>query len=311
MYIRAYEPTDEAIAVNLWNDCLPMDQIDYENFYNRIIYDVSFDPSRYLIAFDGDEPAGFAYCVKRRIADEISGLEPDKGWIVAMGVRPECRGRGIGRELAGRAEAILAADGAKHVDIGTYATNYFCPGVDINAYGNGVKFFESLGYINRGECCSMDINLHDYVYPEKYKEKRKALESRGYVIKPFEAADAIPLFRFMGECFPHWLPNVRACAQSGKGAERMILAKDNNGAVAGFVMRAMDNTEERFGPFGVNPNVQGVGLGSLLFNEMMLSMNRRRIFYTYFLWTGGRNLDIYAAWGMKIYRTYALMGKTI
>ena len=320
MVIRAYGPEDDTPAINLWNACLPADQIDRENFYNRIIYDVNFNPSYYLLAFDGDEtatdrksprPIGFIYFTRRVIPDEISGLEAEKGWIVAAGVRPGYRMRGAGRALVEKAESLLADAGVKEIDVGTYATNYFCPGVDKNAYARGVRFFESLGYIKRGECCSMDIGLHDYVYPEKYVEKRGKLEERGYKIIPYVARYAVPLFNFIRECFPHWLPNVRACALSGKAPDRMIIASDRAGNVVGFVMRAMDGSEERFGPFGIKPELRGIGLGSLLFHEMMLSMNRRRIFYAYFLWTSGRNLDIYASWGMKIYRTYCLIGKNL
>jgi hypothetical protein len=73
----------------------------------------------------------------------------------------------------------------------------------------------------------------------------------------------------------------------------------------------MDGTAERFGPFGVAQKLQGIGLGAVLFHEMMENMVRARVFYTYFLWTTGRNLDIYGTWGMRVYRTYAMMGKAI
>ncbi len=311
MLIRTYKATDEALAIDLWNSSLPMDQIDRENFYSRIIYDVNFRPENYLLAFIDGKPAGFLIFTKRLVPDEITGMDEGKAWIVAMGVHPDFRRAGTGRELITKAEAIMRGTGVKQIDVGTYATNYICPGVDKNAYAGGVDFFKAMGYEAKGECCSMDIGLHDYVYPAKYKERREKLAERGYTVKPYEASDALPLFKFMGESFPHWLPNVRDCARSGKGGERMFVAKDKDGAVIGFVMRAMDGTEERFGPFGTKPDLQGIGIGSILFNEMMQSMTSRRIFYTYFLWTGGRNLDIYATWGMKIYRTYTLMGKKI
>jgi len=311
MNIREYWAADEELAINLWNKCLPADQIDKHNFYKRIVYDVNFDPANYLLAFVDDVPLGFMYCTRRTVPDEIGGMEPDKGWIVAMGVHPDCRRQGVGGALVKAAEEKLSAAGVKYTDLGTYPANYFFPGVDKGEYGDGVHFFESMGYVTRGECCSMDIHLHGYRYPEKYKEKKRAAEFLGYRIKPYEDADALPLFRFMRDSFPHWLPNARDCMRSGKAGERIILAKDKAGDVAGFVMRAMDDTEERFGPFGVKQDLQGLGLGSILFHEMMLDMARRRIFYTYFLWTGGRNLDIYASWGMKVYRTYNLMGKPI
>ncbi|MCL2055821.1 MAG: GNAT family N-acetyltransferase [Oscillospiraceae bacterium] len=311
MLIRTYKADDEAAAIKLWNDSLPRDQIDRMNFYNRIICDVNFDPSGYLLAFVDGLPAGFLYCTRRQIPDEISGLEQGKGWIVAMGVHPDFRRRGVGRALVGKAEEFLRGAGVERIDVGTYATNYIVPGVDKDAYDCGVKFFEALGFENRGECCAMSMSLHGYTYPEKYKQKRKKLEAEGFSIAAYKDCDALPLFAFMREDFPHWLPNVRACTLSGKAPERMIIAKDKDGAVVGFAMRGMDGTEERFGPFGTKPGLQGLGLGSVIFNEMMQSMASRRIFYTYFLWTNGRNLEIYATWGMKIFRTFCLMGKII
>jgi len=307
--IRPYKSEDEALAIDLWNDSLTRDQIDRKIFYNRIIYDVNFDPANYLLAFEGDVPVGFIYCTRRIVHDEISGLEPTKGWIVAMGVHPNFRRRGIGRKLVEKVESNLTAAGVTQIDLATYTTNYFFPGVDKIAYESGVNFFEALEYENRGECVSMEIDLHDYVYPEKYKEKRKMLEMQGYVIKPFEPCDAVATFVFLRECFPDWLPLVRASAISGKGEERVIVAKDKTGHVVGFVMRGMDGTAERFGPFGVKPDQQGCSLGSILFNEMMLSMVRQRIFHAYFMWGEGRNREIYASWGMKIFRQYCQMSK--
>ena len=311
MQIRAYKAWDENTAITLWNESLPKDQIDKGNFYSRIVYDINFSPSNYLLAFLDDTPAGFIYFTRRLVPDEIGGLEPERAWIVAMGVHPDFRRRGIGRVLVDKAEAAMKAAGAVRIDVGTYATNYIVPGVDKDNYEGGVRFFEAIGYENRGECCAMNINLHGYTYPERYKEKRKKLEARGYTIKPYENIDALPLFRFMQEDFPYWLPNVRACALSGRGGERMIIAKDKDGDVVGFAMRGMDGTEERFGPFGTKPELQGIGLGSVIFNEMMRSMCSRRVFYAYFLWTAGRNLEIYATWGMKIFRTFCLMSKIL
>jgi len=307
MHIRPYEAGDESLAIALWNDSLTRDQIDRKNFYNRMIYDVNFNPSNYLLACEGDVPVGFIYCTRRVVHDEIFGLEPGKGWIVAMGVHPNFRRRGIARKLVEKAENNLA--GVTQIDLATYTTNYFFPGVDKTAYASGVNFFEALGYENRGECVSMEIDLHDYTYPEKYKDKRKLLEMQGYVIKPFEPWDAVATFAFLRESFPDWLPLVRASAIADKGEERVIVAKDKQGDVVGFVMRGMDGTVERFGPFGVRSDQQGISLGSLLFNEMMLSMVRQRIFHAYFMWTEGRNREIYASWGMKIFREYCQMSK--
>jgi GNAT superfamily N-acetyltransferase len=310
MEIRPYAAADAEAACALWNACLPLDRINGDNFYRRIIYDVNFDPQKYLFAVDRGKPVGFVYGVKRRIPDEIAGLQPDQGWIAAMGVHPSRRGQGVGKALLDAVEGLLAAEGAKKIDVGPYATNYFCSGVDKDTYAPGVRFFTRRGYTAKGESFSMDIDLHGYQKPARYVEKKKALQAAGYRFKAFEPGDALGLFAFMREDFGWWLPDVRASILAGRAEKTLILAQNAGGETVGFVLRAMDGTGERFGPFGTKPSLQGIGLGSTLFHEMMENMTANRIFYTYFLWTSGRNVDIYGTWGMKIYRTYTMLGKT-
>ncbi|MDR2020540.1 MAG: GNAT family N-acetyltransferase [Treponema sp.] len=311
MEIRPYTAGDAEAARELWNVCLPPDRINSDNFYRRIIYDVNFDPRKYLFAMKQGEPVGFVYGVKRRIPDETSGLQPDQGWIVAMGVHPSRRGQGVGKALLEAIEGLLAAGGTKKIDLGPYASNYFCPGVDKDAYESGVRFFTSHGYETKGESFSMDMNLRGYQRPLRYIEKKKALEAAGYRFKPFEPKDFLSLFAFMREDFSWWLPDVRASILAGRAEKTLILAQNAEGATVGFVLRAMDGTDERFGPFGTKPSLQGIGLGTTLFHDMMENMTANRVFYTYFLWTSGRNLDIYGTWGMKVYRGYAMLSKTI
>jgi GNAT superfamily N-acetyltransferase len=311
MELKSYTAGDAEAACELWNQCLPPDRINSDNFYRRIIYDVNFDPQKYLFAVDQDGPMGFVYGVKRRVPDETAGLQPDQGWIAAMGTLPSRRGQGAGKALLGEIERRLAAEGAKRIDVGPYATNYFCPGVDTGAYESGVRFLRNRGYEARGECFSMEKNLRGYETPPRYVEKKKALEAAGYRFKLFEPRDLLGLFAFMGEDFSWWLPDVRASILAGRAEKTLILAQNAEGETVGFVLRGMDGTGERFGPFGVKPSLQGIGLGAVLFHAMMENMVSDRIFYTYFLWTSGRNMDIYGAWGMKVYRGYMMMGKTI
>lgn len=310
MEIFAYRPEFLQAAIELWNACLTEDRVDEENFYNRIVYDVNFDPEKYLLAFVGDTPAGFVYATKRRVPDEISGLQPEQGWIVAFGVAPAFRRRNIGRSLYRKAEEALVSEGAQKIDAGAYGTNYFFPGVDVNAYEAGVAFLKVMGYERSGECCSMDIALRGYQAPPKYIEKKRALIEKGYRFDLYRPEDALSLFAFLREDFSWWLPDVRRAILAGRAEKTLILAHSPEGKVVGFVLRGMDGTPERFGPFGTSPSLQGIGIGAVLFHEMMENLVKARLFYTYFLWTSGRNLSIYGTWGMKVYRTYDMMSKS-
>jgi len=311
MNIRKYTAADEQSAIKLWNASLKEDQINRENFYTRIICDVNFDPNLYLLVEENGGLLGFIYGTKRRIPDEAAGLQPENAWIVAMGCCPNYRRKGVGTALVKALEQALAERSAKNVDIGAYATNYFFPGVDQKAYADGVEFFKNLGYVDKGICCSMDLNLREYETPAKYLDRKAKLEGEGYTFGAFKMADCLPVFDFMNTHFPYWRPNVRENILRGRGEETIQLAWNPSGEVAGFAMRAMDGTPGRFGPFGIASNQQGTGLGAILFHNLVRDMVEWRIFYTWFLWTGGRNLDIYATWGMKEYRTYCMMGKAL
>ncbi|MCL2286083.1 MAG: GNAT family N-acetyltransferase [Firmicutes bacterium] len=311
MIIRIYTAQDEQAAIKLWNASLTEDRINKENFYTRIICDVNFDPHLYLLAEENGELIGFAYGTKRRVPDEGVGLQPENGWLVAMGCSPNHRRKGVGSALVRTLENEFVMRGVKKLDVGAYATNYFFPGVDQKAYAVGVEFFKSLGYADKGICCSMDLNLREYETPARYLHRKAKLEYDGYTFGGFRMENCLPLFDFMNAYFPYWLPNIRENILRGRGEESIQLAWNPKGEVVGFAMRAMDGTPGRFGPFGVANDQQGTGLGGVLFHNLVSDMVERRIFYTWFLWTGGRNLDIYATWGMKVYRSYCMMGKVL
>ena len=308
MTIRKIEARDAQNAIRLWNESLTEDKINKENFYSRIICDVNFDPDLYLLAEENGKLTGFVYGVKRRVTDEAAGLQPKNAWIAAMGVCPDNRRKGVGKALVKAIEDALRKRGAKTLDLGAYATNYFFPGIDKEKYAAGVEFFKSMGYEEKGTCASMDLNLRGYATPAKYRKKKAELEERGYVFGSFKMEDCLPTFDFLRAHFPSWLPIVRTNILRGDGEETIQLAWDPTGTVVGYAMRAMDGTPGRFGPFGVAASQQGTGLGGILFHNLVSDMVERRIFYTWFLWTGGRNLDIYATWGMKIFRQYLMMG---
>jgi len=298
MKIRSYTAKDDTAAIALWNTTLKEDKINRENFYTRVICDNGFDPNLYLLAEENGELVGFIYGAK----------SAEKAWIIAMGVDPNHRRKGIGRVLV---SAFETATGAKTIDIGGYTGSYFFPGVDQKNYADAIEFFKNLGYGEIGVNASMDLNLREYETPTKYIERRKKLESEGYTFGAFKLEDSLPLFEFFRKHFPYWLDGAKANILRGVGHETIQIAKNPAGEVIGYAMRASDGTPGRFGPFGVSNDQQGTGVGGILFHNLISDMVERRIFYTWFLWTGGRNLDIYAAWGMEQYRVYSRMEKTI
>jgi mycothiol synthase len=90
-----------------------------------------FDPSLFLLAFRGDELAGFNWC-KVHPAD---GRDPELGEIFVIGVDPGAQGTGLGRALAIDGLQRMAARGIGTGSLFTAAEN-----------APAVKLYKSLGF---------------------------------------------------------------------------------------------------------------------------------------------------------------------
>jgi ribosomal protein S18 acetylase RimI-like enzyme len=76
-----------------------------------------FDPSLWLLAWDGGELAGFSLNYPEHGSDR--GL----GWVNTLGVRPPWRRRGLGEALLRRSFAVLHDRGLRRVGLGVDAQN--------------------------------------------------------------------------------------------------------------------------------------------------------------------------------------------
>ncbi|MFV0255086.1 MAG: GNAT family N-acetyltransferase, partial [Erysipelotrichaceae bacterium] len=81
--------------------------------------------------------------------------------------------------------------------------------------------------------------------------------------------------------------------------------------IIGFCMRKMDGNDSRFGPIGIAKEYQGKGLGGILLELFMQEARKSQIYYLYFLWTGGTNINFYGKHGFSIVREYHLYRKEL
>jgi mycothiol synthase len=77
----------------------------------------SFDPTLWLLAWDGDEVAGLSLNFSERSGD------PGYGWVGTVGVRPAWRRRGIAEALLHRSFAALHARGYRTIRLSVDAEN--------------------------------------------------------------------------------------------------------------------------------------------------------------------------------------------
>ncbi|MEZ5598560.1 MAG: GNAT family acetyltransferase [Pseudomonadales bacterium] len=123
LHIRSFQDSDTAPVVRLWQACGLVRP--WNDPHRDIARKMLVQPELFLVGTTGDEI----------VATVMAGYEGHRGWVNYLAVSPSCQGRGYGRVLMQRVEAMLLAVG--------------CPKVNLQVrQGNVVAmaFYEAIGY---------------------------------------------------------------------------------------------------------------------------------------------------------------------
>jgi ribosomal protein S18 acetylase RimI-like enzyme len=207
--IRGYQSADEPALLGLWSASLPFDPIDAATFRLKVLLDPNFHPDWLLVAERGGKLVGFCLCLIRRMPMDKGGLDPEYGWISALGVHPEQRRQGVGAALLDRAIELFRSEGRRQVFLASYTPNYFVPGVDVHHYAQGLAFLEKRGFETTSRPLSMDANIV-LLDPRPYQERERALEAQGLQIRALEPFQVPDLMGFLQEHMPgDWVRHGR------------------------------------------------------------------------------------------------------
>jgi ribosomal protein S18 acetylase RimI-like enzyme len=119
--LRTYRDEDEAALRSALNEAFAADPfwhtVTPSHFREFYLGARGYDPALWLLAWDGDELAGFSLNYPERVGD------PTLGWVETLGVRAPWRRRGLGGALLCSAFNALYDRGPRRVGLGVDAEN--------------------------------------------------------------------------------------------------------------------------------------------------------------------------------------------
>ncbi|MDA1015645.1 MAG: N-acetyltransferase [Planctomycetota bacterium] len=160
---RCFKNSDPPRIVELWHKCRfgrgAAGGFNVDALETLMLSQPYFRRDGFIIALDGESMVGFVHAGFGCNADE-SAISTEHGAICAIGVRPEFRRKGIGRELMQRAESYLKSNGASQLQAGPAAPhNPFYLGLYggsepsgfLESDASAAPFLKALGYASESK----------------------------------------------------------------------------------------------------------------------------------------------------------------
>lgn len=309
-----YKAGAEVEIVELWNRTLTFDPLTGKRFRNLVLLDANFDPQGLRLAYADADLVGCLYAVRRLLPMLGTELEVENGWIPFFFVQKDYRRQGIGQALLAQGLQFLKNAGRSYAYFASYAPNYILPGIDQKAYPSGWRFLQKAGFEKLYSPVAMDRSLVGFSIPPEIRKLKKEREGEGYLFRTASDSDLVELIEFASESFnPDWGRAIREGILRGLPLDWIFLARHKE-RIVGFALHgAYEGVAERFGPFGVDPKQRGKGLGKVLLNLCLGSMQAWGLHGAWFLWTGETSPAgyLYLQTGFKITRQFHVCRKCL
>lgn len=311
MHVGAFHSRDLEGLVALWNRGLPADPISPARLESCVLLDPNYRDDLHLVAREGGRMVGFVLGICGQGVHWPGERAGDRGWILALAVDPQARGRGVGSALLEEVERRFRALGRCELWMASYPTAYLVPGVDEAAYAPGLAFLQRRGYRRAYTALAMDASLWPPRFPEEAAAREAALAGQGIAFHTYSARWLSPFRAFLRAQVP-WDWEYLALRDLARIQEGTFAAEQLHLAVCGEEAIGYCQYEgEHFGPFGVAEGFQNRGIGTVLLARALRSMAGQGAHDAWVLWTGDRAARLYARFGFQESRRFAVLHKAL
>ncbi len=153
----------------------------------------------------------------------------------------------------------------------------------------------------------MGRSLMDFHVPSEIEEVTQKLNNAGIFVTLFNPAYTLKLLEFLRKHYPGDLFRItlERLTENPECDEILVAVKEEQ--VIGF----SHFYDERFGPFGIDPEFTGRGLGPVLYYQTVLQMRKKGKHNLWLAWTTGKAKDFYYKVGLKVHRRHVILKKNI
>lgn len=310
--LHPFTDNDRSDLLDLWGKALPLDALTVETLETRVLLDENFDRRTFLLAKEGTRTVGFILgMVGGKLP--LGDADPDgsRSWITAFGVHPQARYPEVGAQLLGRLEQEFRGMGKRETLISPYPPGYFTPGIDRAAYPALFELLHAKGYSTEKEAISMDAPLVLFQVSEKVVELERRLGESGIRIREFRREDLLKFIGFLESTMPtDWVrverANLKKISTGGFHPSQITVATH-----ADDIIGYCQFEGSHFGPFGVGDAFQGRGIGTVILARTLERMRHRGSHDAWVMWTDDVAAKVYAKFGFRETRRFAILKKIL
>ena len=278
--IRTFQNNDVQNVIQLWNATKQEPFMDTRFFLKNILLDMNFDEKGFFIAEKDGKSVGFCQAIVRRYPVDVGAPAQDECGYINMLVclSPQDLLGELGQELLRNAETYIRSQGKKEIRVATYSPNYIHPGISVRNV-HALSLLQNSGYVHSYETRAIKADLSTFAPIPDLEKLQKEREQEGFIFTRLTDNYVLPLLHF--NVVHGWIHRYRRLLNETLDYEKFRLILHGEKLVGVAVYGDPYSDEGRFGPFGIDAEYQGKGLGKILLYNTLTSMKEHGICYAW------------------------------